>query len=84
MFVYQNKNREICVTFKDNKPVENPEYVIVVDKDAETITINGKTTNVSANKETAVDVDDTDMGIDETSDPTETKNEEVVSETGAE
>ena len=34
MFVYQNKDGHICVTFTSNKPVENPEYVIAVDKDA--------------------------------------------------
>jgi hypothetical protein len=31
MFVYQNKDKQICVTFADNKPVENPEYVIAID-----------------------------------------------------
>ena len=41
MFVYQNKNDEVCVTFKDNKPVTNPEYVITVDKKTEKILING-------------------------------------------
>ena len=34
MFVYQNKAGHICVTFTDNKPVKNPEYVIAVDKAA--------------------------------------------------
>ena len=34
MFVYQNKAGHICVTFTDNKPVNNPEYVIAVDKSA--------------------------------------------------
>lgn len=41
MFVYQNKNGDICVTFEDNKPVENPEFVITVDKDAKTISLAG-------------------------------------------
>lgn len=31
MFVYQNKDGNICVTFNDVKPVEAPEYVIAVD-----------------------------------------------------
>ena len=31
MFVYQNKDGHICVTFEANKPVEKPEYVIAVD-----------------------------------------------------
>lgn len=30
MFVYQNKENNICVTFKDNKPVKSPEYVIAL------------------------------------------------------
>lgn len=37
MFVYQNKDGHICVTFTDNKPVESPEYVIAVDKDAKAL-----------------------------------------------
>lgn len=41
MFVYQNKNNDICVTFKDNKPVSSPEYIITVDYDAKTLCING-------------------------------------------
>lgn len=41
MFVYQNAEHEVCITFKDNKPVQNPEYVITVDKEAGTITVNG-------------------------------------------
>ena len=83
MFVYQNKNREICVTFKDNKPVENPEYVIVVDKDAETITINGTPTNVPANDESKVVVDNTtDVSPDKTQDST--KAEETVSDSDTE
>lgn len=41
MFVYQNKNREVCVTFRDNKPVTNPEYVITVDEKEKKILING-------------------------------------------
>lgn len=28
MFVYQNKENSICITFKDNKPVKFPEYII--------------------------------------------------------
>ena len=28
MFIYQNNKKEICITFKDNKPVEFPEYII--------------------------------------------------------
>lgn len=33
MFVYQNKEGHICVTFQDNKPVEVPEYVIKIDEE---------------------------------------------------
>ncbi len=32
MFVYQDKDRNICVTFRSNKPVETPEYVIAIDE----------------------------------------------------
>lgn len=37
MFVYQNKDGNICVTFKDNKPVESPEYIIAIDEDAQAL-----------------------------------------------
>ena len=37
MFVYQDKDGNICVTFKDNKPVETPEYVIAIDEDAKAL-----------------------------------------------
>ena len=37
MFVYQDKAGNICVTFADNKPVEAPEYVIAVDKEAKSL-----------------------------------------------
>ena len=49
MFVYQNANRDICITFQDNKPVEAPEYVITVDKEAGTIAVNGTLVNVASN-----------------------------------
>ena len=42
MFVYE-KDNTICVTFKSNKPVDAPEYVIVVDEQNKSITINGQT-----------------------------------------
>lgn len=41
MFVYENKNREVCVTFKDNKPVANPEYIITIDEQSKQLSING-------------------------------------------
>lgn len=42
MFVYENKNKELCITFKDNKPVSNPEYVIDVDTATQNIIFNGQ------------------------------------------
>ena len=42
MFVYQNANRDICVTFKNNKPVADPEYVISINNATGTVTVNGK------------------------------------------
>ena len=52
MFVYQNANRDICVTFKNNKPVADPEYVISIDNATGTLTVNGKRVDV-ASKEAA-------------------------------
>ena len=34
MFMYQNKEGHVCVTFTSNKPVDAPEYVIAVDEAA--------------------------------------------------
>ena len=45
MFVYENKNKELCITFKDNKPVSNPEYVIDVDTSTQSIVFNGMIIN---------------------------------------
>ena len=45
MFVYENKNKELCITFKDNKPVSNPEYVIDVDTETQNIVFNGQIIN---------------------------------------
>jgi hypothetical protein len=42
MFVYQNKSRDICVTFKSRMPVSNPEYVITIDHKNGTIKVNGE------------------------------------------
>lgn len=41
MFVWQNANHDICVTFTDNKPVQEPEYVFVIDEATKTISVNG-------------------------------------------
>lgn len=40
MFVYE-RDGAICVTFKDNKPVEAPEYKIVIKHDEGKIEVNG-------------------------------------------
>jgi peptidoglycan hydrolase CwlO-like protein len=39
MFVYQNNDRNICITFEGTCPVETPDYVLVVDEVAKTINI---------------------------------------------
>lgn len=40
MFVYQNKTGNICITFEGNKPVEIPDYMLVIDKEAKTVTLS--------------------------------------------
>ena len=43
MFMYQNKDGHICITFTDNKPVEAPEYVIAIDEAAKALyMVSGK------------------------------------------
>lgn len=42
MFVYQNANRDICVTFKSGMPVKEPEYVISIDHENGVIKVNGE------------------------------------------
>jgi len=39
MFVYQNKDGNICITFEGNRPVKTPDYVLVVDEEAKTLNI---------------------------------------------
>lgn len=41
MFVYQNKKNQVCITFKDNKPVEIPEYELEIKDD--NLIVNGET-----------------------------------------
>lgn len=41
MFIYE-KNGSICVTFKGNKPVDAPEYVITIDKENQSVYVNGQ------------------------------------------
>ena len=41
MFIYE-RNGSICVTFKANKPVDAPEYVITIDEKNESVYVNGK------------------------------------------
>ena len=41
MFIYQNKKNQICVTFKDNKPVDVPEYELEIKDD--NLIVNGET-----------------------------------------
>lgn len=57
MFVYE-RNGKICVTFQDNKPVDVPEYVIVVDKESGTISVNGTTVEVQVPISSAEDLAD--------------------------
>lgn len=46
MFIYQNNKKEICITFKDNKPVEAPEYILSLDADKKLI-VNGTAVDAS-------------------------------------
>lgn len=42
MFIYENKNKELCLTFKDDQPVKNPEFIINIDDAADQLYINGQ------------------------------------------
>ncbi len=72
MFVYQNAERDICVTFESNKPVANPEYVIRIDHAEGTISVNGQVMTAREDT-TAEDVTDnvTDPEQETTTDPVE-------------
>ena len=48
MFAYQNKDGNICVTFRDNKPVENPEYVLIFDEATKTLALEGDDADLDA------------------------------------
>lgn len=75
MFVYQNKNNDICVTFTGNKPVETPDYVIVIDEEAKNISVNGSVIeNPNAD---AVEEDVTEEPTDEVVEETTTDEDET-------
>lgn len=41
MFVYENKNHEICVVFDGVVPAETPDYVLKLDKVEKKLYVNG-------------------------------------------
>lgn len=56
MFVYQNKEGNICVTFADNKPVAAPEYVIAVSEaDKKLYMVSGTIEDVPTAEEDVVE-----------------------------
>ena len=48
MFAYQNKDGNICVTFRDNKPVKDPEYVLIFDAATKTLALEGDDADLNA------------------------------------
>ena len=81
MFVYQNVNRNICVTFESNKPVANPEYVIHIDHDNKKIFVND-VEMVAASEEAAsepvVEETETPVDGDTTVDPEDSTDPETT------
>lgn len=72
MFVYQNKEGQICVTFTDNKPVEAPEFVIAIDEEAKTLyMVAGEIAPMPATDEVTEVAE-----VDETDDTTVVEDEE--------
>lgn len=41
MYVYENKSHEVCVVLDGVIPVETPDFVIRLDRDAKQIVVNG-------------------------------------------
>lgn len=76
MFVYQNKDRDICVTFLSNKPVEEPEYKISIDPVAGTITLNGKAMTEATTEETESEDTGESVSVDSTEDETPEETDE--------
>lgn len=65
MFVYE-RNGSICVTFIDNKPVADPEYVITVDEEAKTIAIEGAESTETSTDTSALEKQIADLTADNT------------------
>lgn len=82
MFVYQNANRDICVTFKSNKPVEDPEYVIAIDPEEGTLTVNGQL--MVASEEAADEAVDEETPVEDLEVSDETDTEETTVEEDSE
>jgi hypothetical protein len=81
MFVYQNKEGQICVTFADNKPVEAPEFVIAIDKEAKALyMVSGEIAPMPEedvpSDEVVEDTDEVEDPEDVVVDDTPTDNEE--------
>lgn len=70
MFVYQNADRDICVTFEGNKPVENPEYVIAIDHEAGTISVNGQVMTAASAESDAPEASEPEVDETPVEDPT--------------
>ena len=80
MFVYQNANRDICVTFKSRMPVRDPEYVIAIDHENGIIKVNGEEMVPSTPAEddtTSTEGDTTDPESAGTQEPTEEPEQPV-------
>lgn len=77
MFVYE-RNGVICVTFKDNKPVEKPEYEIEIDKEAGKITVNGTECAVASSDDIAPMA--ASIAVEETPVVTKRTSKKVVAE----
>lgn len=73
MFVYQNAKREICVTFLSNKPVEKPEYVIAIDHEKGTISVNGNVMEAVSDEAAAAEPED----VNPVTEPDSVKDPEV-------
>ena len=79
MFVYQNKDGQICVTFADNKPVENPEFVIAIDKEAKALyAVVGEVAPFPTNVEEQAVVEDEIPATDAPEVPADDEEDETV------
>lgn len=78
MFVYENKNHEICVVFDGVIPAETPDYVLKLDEAAKKLYVNGVAIDAQVAEEEPAESEPAEEPVVETPDETSSEEPEEV------